>query len=29
MIHIKAKNIAAGFARRNIFGVNYFVEVPK
>ena len=25
MIHIKSKNVTAGKARRNIFGVNYFL----
>lgn len=25
MIHIKLKNVAAGYARRNIFGFYYFV----
>jgi hypothetical protein len=28
MIHIKPKNIAVGYARRNIFGFYYFLQVP-
>jgi hypothetical protein len=27
-IHIKPKNVAAGVARRNIFGFYYFLQVP-
>jgi hypothetical protein len=26
MIHIKPKNVAAGYARRNIFGFFYFLQ---
>jgi hypothetical protein len=26
---VKPKNAAAGKVRRRIFGINYFVEVPK
>jgi hypothetical protein len=29
MIHIKPKNMAAGVARRHVFGLNYFMQVPQ
>jgi hypothetical protein len=29
MIHIKPKDVAAGVARRNIFGFYYFLQIPK